>query len=176
MIKIENVEVIGWKSNVCDIQRTIVTLDITAPLYWWTEFDYEVNGITDSCSTIHQEFTKEFSLSDFSCEHLISDCIAHLTETISMLNQCREVYNNWNNIPKLGIDPQIKNKEDVRWQIIQLLPNSYNQKRTVVLNYWVLANTYKSFCGHKLDEWVEFCKCIKMLPGSEFITGEDKEE
>ena len=146
-----------------------VYMDITAPLYWWKEFDtYKVGTVANSCSTMHKIHEKEFTLDDFSCEHLIDDVTGHPTplkvlhSVIDMLNVCRECYLN------------TKNKIDW-WQMIQLLPSSYNQKRTVMLNYEVLANIYKSRKEHKLDEWRELCKWIEGLPYSEIITGGNKE-
>lgn len=162
-----------------------VYVDITAPLYWWKEFDtYKVGTVANSCSTMHKIAEKEFTLEDFSCEHLNNEpyhrewiesamvdedvTSSHkvwatpldiLKYTIEMLNAYRLNY------------IETKNKNDW-WQMIQLLPSSYNQKRTVMLNYEVLANIYKSRKNHKLDEWVEFCKWIETLPYSELITGE----
>lgn len=139
-----------------------VYVDITAPLYWWKEFDtYKVGTIANSCSTMHKITEKEFVLDDFSHEHLFIDdeAIDFLKHLVSGLNFYRTKY------------IQTKNK-DYWWQIIQLLPSSYNQKRTVMLNYEVLANIYKSRKDHKLDEWRDFCKWIKTLPYSELITGE----
>lgn len=139
-----------------------VYLDITAPLYWWKEFDtYKVGTVANSCSTMHKIADKEFTLEDFSCEHLQNSWLAHLKETIRLLNEARDAYN-WCNTDA---------KKDWWWQMIQLLPSSYNQKRTVMLNYEVLANMYKSRRNHKLDEWHTFCEWIESLPYSELITG-----
>ena len=146
-----------------------VYMDITAPLYWWKEFDtYKVGTVANSCSTMHKIADKEFTLEDFSHEHLFDFCpnsdtdsMTVLRYTIGWLNCCREKY------------LKTKDKEDW-WQMIQLLPSSYNQRRTVMLNYEVLANIYKSRCNHKLDEWVKFCKWIESLPYSKLITGEGK--
>ena len=144
-----------------------VYLDITAPLYWWKEFDtYKVGTVANSCSTMHKIAAKEFTLDDFSHEHLQEDSVAVLESVIHTLNVHREWFNN-----KVLDDPKID-----WWQMIQLLPSSYNQKRTVMLNYEVLANMYKSRRNHKLDEWVELCKWIETLPYSELITGKDKED
>ena len=159
-----------------------VYVDITAPLYWWKEFDtYKVGTVANSCSTMHKIHAKEFTLDDFSCEHLItnkdSDCydasyhwhsesantnlyatpLDGLKVIIGILNANREAY------------LETKNKE-YWWQLIQLLPSSYNQRRTVMLNYEVLANIYKSRRNHKLDEWHVFCEWIENLPYSELIT------
>lgn len=142
-----------------------VYLDITAPLYWWKEFDtYKVGTVANSCSTMHKIADKEFTLEDFSCEHLENSWLAHLKETIRLLNDARDAYN-WCNTDA---------KKEWWWQMIQLLPSSYNQKRTVMLNYEVLANMYKSRRNHKLDEWHTFCDWIEKLPYSELITGKDR--
>lgn len=136
-----------------------VYLDITAPLYWWKEFDtYKVGTVANSCSTMHKIAAKEFTLEDFSHEHLGYQSIRVLKDTIKVMNDFREEF--------------IKDHEKVNWwQMIQLLPSSYNQKRTVMLNYEVLANMYKSRRNHKLDEWHTFCDWIEILPYSELITG-----
>ena len=170
-----------------------VYVDITAPLYWWKEFDtYKVGTVANSCSTMHKIAEKEFTQEDFSYEHLDdiweyepevrdmaptielethTDKITNyvlgpdniLNLTIKMLNRCRDLY--------------LKTKEKTYWwQMIQLLPSSYNQKRTVMLNYEVLANIYKSRRNHKLDEWKDFCKWIEGLPYSELITRQLVEE
>lgn len=142
-----------------------VYLDITAPLYWWKEFDtYKVGTVANSCSTMHKIAAKEFVLDDFSHEHLQDDSVAVLESVIHTLNVHREWFNN-----KVLDDPKID-----WWQMIQLLPSSYNQKRTVMLNYEVLANIYKSRRHHKLDEWHTLCDWIEGLPYSELITGEKK--
>ena len=153
-----------------------VYVDITGPLYWWKEFDtYKVGTVANSCSTMHKIHAKEFDISDFSLEHL--ETIARFDEdgesyqpymvmksVIDCLNACRESY------------LKTKNKTDW-WQMIQLLPSSYNQRRTVMLNYEVLANIYKFRKDHKLDEWKHFCnEWITSLPYSEIITGIDPVE
>lgn len=161
-----------------------VYLDITAPLYWWKEFDtYKVGTVANSCSTMHKIAAKEFTLDDFSHEHLVDDLDVRieiggtdhrdtgpmevLCMTIDVLNHYREKYL-----------AAMKTKEytglpakDIWWQMIQLLPSSYNQKRTVMLNYEVLANIYKSRRHHKLDEWHTLCDRIESLPYSALITG-----
>jgi hypothetical protein len=165
-----------------------VYADITAPLYWWKEFDtYKVGTVANSCSTMHKIAEKEFEMSDFSCEHLnrkdyhrevITSAVVDEDETslhkvfatpldilkftIEMLNSYRTEY------------LESKDKNDW-WQMIQLLPSSYNQRRTVMLNYEVLANIYKSRKDHKLDEWRTFCSWIESLPYSEIITRNGKE-
>lgn len=143
-----------------------VYADITAPLYWWKEFDtYKVGTVDNSCSTMHKIAEKEFTIEDFSCEHLENSWLIHLKETIKLLNEARNAYN-WCNTDA---------KKEWWWQMIQLLPSSYNQRRTVMLNYEVLANIYKSRKNHKLDEWsVGFTEWIESLPYSELITGEEK--
>ena len=139
-----------------------VYIRITAPLYWWKEFDtYKVGTVANSCSTMHKIQEKEFTLEDFSCEHLYYDEYELLKEIIRVLNEDRKLY------------LESKEKNDW-WQMIQLLPSSYNQTRNVMMNYEVLANIYKSRKDHKLDEWREFCKWIESLPYSELIV--EKEE
>lgn len=136
-----------------------VYLDITAPLYWWKEFDtYKVGTVANSCSTMHKIADKEFTLDDFSHEHLGFQSVRVLKDTIKVMNDFREEF--------------IKDHEKENWwQLIQLLPSSYNQKRTVMLNYEVLANIYKSRRHHKLDEWHTLCDRIESLPYSTLITG-----
>ena len=201
MIKIENIDVYGWEAairgarnpmnswdrmdscynngefeigeNDYDLLRRLtiagpehrkwnrmvaVTMDITAPLYWWKEYDtYKVGTVANSCSTMHKIQAKKFEMSDFSVEHLRSLRVMH--EVIDELNFYRDKFN------------KDKKKEDW-WEMIQLLPTSYNQKRTAHLNYEVLGTMYHQRRHHKLDEWVEFCDTIKTLPYSEFITRE----
>lgn len=142
-----------------------VTVDITAPLYWWKEFDtYKIGTVANSCSTMHKIHAKEFTLDDFSCEHLIGGAVEHLERTIELLNQAREVYVNYDNYPLSQLDPKISCKKDVWWQMIQLLPSSYNQKRTIQLNYQVLKTMYHARCNHKLDEWHVLCDWMVTLP------------
>lgn len=141
-----------------------VYVDITAPLYWWKEFDtYKVGTVANSCSTMHKIAEKEFTLEDFSCEHLMEFVMIPFTKLIECLNVCRENY------------LETRDKK-YWWQVIQFLPSSYNQKRTVMLNYEVLANIYKSRKEHKLDEWREFCDWIEKLSYSELITGLENED
>lgn len=165
-----------------------VYVRITAPLYWWKEFDtYKVGTVANSCSTMHKIAAKEFTLDDFSCEHLM-DCrwlpmyapteysfssIDLLKLEIDVLNRYREKY-----IKMIDDAGSYKGmtKKDIWWQMIQLLPSSYNQTRNIMMNYEVLANIYKSRRGHKLDEWVDFCKWIEELPYSELITGGTNEK
>lgn len=152
-----------------------VYVRITAPLYWWKEFDtYKVGTVANSCSTMHKIAEKEFTLEDFSIEHIcIRQSMDVLKETIDTLNVFRGVYLNGGilryengNIKCFG-----KKDKEIWWNLIQLLPSSYNQTRNVMLNYEVLANIYRQRKNHKLDEWREVCKWIESLPYSELITG-----
>lgn len=146
-----------------------VYVRITAPLYWWKEFDtYKVGTVANSCSTMHKIAEKEFMLDDFSCEHLMGGYLEQMRRIIDDLNNARKYFT-------VG-DPFFSpgNKRDW-WQMIQLLPSSYNQTRNVMMNYEVLANIYKSRKDHKLDEWRNFCKWIEELPYSELIAGKTKE-
>ena len=143
-----------------------VTMDITAPLYWWKEYDtYKVGTVANSCSTMHKIQAKEFELDDFSYEHLLDNSLDVLVDVIDILNYHREAFNTYE-------DKYAHDKKDYWWQMIQLLPTSYNQKRTVHLNYEVLGTMYHQRRHHKLDEWHAFCDTIKTLPYSEFITRE----
>lgn len=161
-----------------------VTLDITAPLYWWKEFDtYKVGTVRNSCSTMHKIHDKEFTVEDFSNEHLIRDDdplmdsfesvfysdspINNLECTIDKLNECRCLF----------MDESVEDdKKQYWWQMIQLLPSSYNQRATIKLNYEVLRNMYFARKNHKLDEWRKFCKWIESLPYSELITATNEKE
>lgn len=135
-----------------------VYVDITAPLYWWKEYDtYKVGTVANSCSTMHKIHDRDFVLDDFSHDHLDELGMNHLVLTINNLNSYRYYY--------MG-----NKSKDIWWQMIQLLPSSYNQKRTVMLNYQVLKNMYHARKNHKLDEWVKFCEWIESLPYSELIT------
>ena len=148
-----------------------VMVTITAPLYWWKEFStYKVGTVANSCSTMHKIADKEFTLEDFSTEHLYFDELEFFKEIIDHLNGCRTLY------------LASKKEENARiqkndwWQMIQLLPSSYNQKRTVMCNYETLTNIYKSRKDHKLNEWKTFCNdWIKNLPYAGLITGEKGE-
>lgn len=144
-----------------------VYLRITAPLYWWKEFDtYKVGTVANSCSTMHKIHAKEFTLEDFSCEHLDDVSKELLEDIINHLNDMRVWYNETHN-------------KGHWWQMIQLLPSSYNQTRNVMVNYEVLANMYDARKKHKLDEWKDFCKWVETLPYAELITGpktKEKEE
>ena len=144
--------------------RRMITVycDITAPLYWGKEFDtYKVGTVANSCSTMHKIHEKEFTLEDFSHEHLMESSLLGFESMIEYIDACRQEYLN------------TKDKK-YWWQMIQLLPSSYNQKRTLMLNYEVLVNIYKWRKNHKLDEWVEFCKWIETLPYSEIITKKEE--
>lgn len=141
-----------------------VYVDITAPLYWWKEFDtYKVGTVANSCSTMHKIHDKEFTLDDFSCEHLNALSLDAFRHIVNYLNAARNAYN------------YTKDKE-TWYKMIQLLPSSYNQKRTVMLNYEVLVGIYKWRRNHKLDEWHTFCDWIEELPYSELITAYKEEE
>ena len=189
------------------MRMIVVYVDITAPLYWWKEFDtYKIGTVANSCSTMHKIAEKEFMLEDFSHEHLISEpydvdndelidgefedsgLVLVVNNDNGWLGQCYHTASGNKCVeylaPKILLDKYIisalnasreaylKTKDKKYWwQMIQLLPSSYNQKRTVMLNYEVLANIYKSRKNHKLDEWVELCKWIESLPYSELITG-----
>lgn len=166
------------------MRMIVVYLDITAPLYWWKEFDtYKVGTVANSCSTMHKIADKEFDVNDFSHEHIeeldgdeYNMSYDWLLRTADILNYYRKKYHTASE--KLSTDiTDAERKHTLAqqklfwWQMIQLLPSSYNQKRTVMLNYEVLANMYKSRCNHKLDEWHTFCDWIERLPYSELITG-----
>lgn len=151
--------------------RRMITVycDILAPLYWWKEFDtHKVGTVANSCSTMHKIAAKEFTPEDFSHEHLVPAYLDALKRTIDDLNSCREAYQ----------DKEVQKNpvwhKQVWWQMIQLLPSSYNQRRTVMLNYEVLANIYHYRKDHKLDEWRDFCQWITTLPYSEIITGSNQ--
>lgn len=153
-----------------------VYVDITAPLYWWKEFDtYKVGTVANSCSTMHKIAAKEFTLEDFSCEHLLDVTTSKDNESVyldGIYRTSRGVLLNiidcLNHFRKLYL--KTKDKK-YWWQMIQLLPTSYNQKRTIMLSYEVLANIYKSRRNHKLDEWHTLCDWIEGLPYSDMITG-----
>lgn len=165
-----------------------VYVDVTAPLYWWKEFDtYKVGTVANSCSTMHKIHAKEFTLEDFSYEHLLDgrgfklvydDCTLDLDREVDFhlrmaSRQLLElIINTLNYYRKIFLETKDKK---YWWQLIQLLPSSYNQRRTVMLNYEVLANIYKSRRHHKLDEWHLFCDWIENLPYAELITGKIEE-
>lgn len=148
------------------MRMIVVYCDITAPLYWWKEFDtYKVGTVANSCSTMHKIHAKEFTIDDFSHEHILHETFTGLVNPTTLLNGIVDALNQNR---KLYL--QTKDKK-YWWQMIQLLPSSYNQKRTVMLNYEVLNNIYNSRKNHKLDEWHDFCDWIKALPYSDLITG-----
>lgn len=136
-----------------------VQFDVVAPLYWWKEYDtYKVGTVADSCSTMHKIHEKEFTMDDFSCEHLLTNGRLLLSNTINILNLAREEF--------------LSSKNKIYWwQMIQLLPTSYNQRRTLDVNYAVLKAMYHARKNHKLDEWHTFCDWIETLPYSELIVG-----
>lgn len=162
------------------LRMIAVYLDVIAPLYWWKEYDtYKVGTVANSCSTMHKIAEKEFTLEDFSCEHLGvyipaekndgEECFQNLwpvlmQNIIAALNNARNYYLREN-------DPELK--KAYWWQMIQLLPSSYNQRRTLMLNYEVLANIYNARRNHKLDEWHTFCDWIEALPYAQLITGKE---
>lgn len=139
-----------------------ISMDITAPLYWWKEYDtYKVGTVANSCSTMHKIHEKEFTLEDFSYDHLNEKSLYMLNDTIKYLNAVREAF----------LDTKDK---DYWWQMIQLLPSSYNQRRTVTLNYAVARNQYHARKAHKLTEWHDYCKALEGLPYAELITMEGR--
>lgn len=134
------------------LRQIVVSMDITAPLYWWKEFDtYKIGTVANSCSTMHKISAKEFKISDFSCEHLTEPSMKYFTNIIEVLNYYRDVFKD------------TRDKE-AWWQMIQLLPSSYNQKRTITMNYENVMAMIKQRTGHKLDEWNEFVEELKKLP------------
>lgn len=157
----------------------VVYVDITAPLYWWKEFDtYKIGTVANSCSTMHKIHEKMFELDDFSHEHLAPISLAALNRTIIALEYYRCLYVNGGddldeNENKIRYEPNSKHAWD---QMIQLLPSSYNQKRTIQMNYEVLVGIYKWRKNHKLQEWHDMCDWIETLPYSELITGEKDEQ
>lgn len=161
-----------------------VYLDITAPLYWWKEFDtYKVGTVANSCSTMHKISDKEFDVNDFSHEHIeeldgdeYNMSYDWLLRTVDILNYYRKKYLETKTKPMKEEAKRAPLMKTYWWQMIQLLPSSYNQRRTVMLNYEVLSNIYKSRKGHRLDEWKAFCKWIETLPCSKLITGPSAEE
>lgn len=156
------------------MRMIVVYTDIVAPMYWWKEFDtYKVGTVRNSCSTMHKIQAKEFTLEDFSCEHLDGFSLEVLNRVIVALNISRNDYLENN---KDRYEFMEKTRKYDWWQMIQLLPSSYNQRATVMLNYEVLSNMYHSRKNHKLDEWKTFCKWVETLPHSELITGETLNE
>ena len=151
------------------LRQIYVSVDITAPLYWWKEFDtYKVGTVANSCSTMHKVTEKEFTLDDFSCEHLTKGSIAILEDIIKALNEARIWYVSWdymNEKDRANFDSGITCKKDIWWQIIQLLPSSYMQKRTVTMTYENIYAMRQQRNGHKLDEWrIDFFNWSDELP------------
>ena len=146
------------------MRMIMVYVDVTAPLYWWKEFDtYKVGTVANSCSTMHKIHAKEFTLDDFSCEHLINGSSKIILKgVIDLINQYRNQFLDTNN-------------KEYWWQMIQLLPSSYNQRSTVMMNYETLTAMYRWRRTHKLDEWKTFCDWIETLPYAELITGGENE-
>lgn len=156
-----------------------VTCDVIAPLYWWKELDqYKVGTVTNSCSTMHKIHAKEFTLDDFSHEHLDQDNYNLLKSIIANLNSYRNIYNNGGYIeyPDAGRKVFMPKDKNIWWQMIQLLPSSYNQRRTVQLNYQVLKTIYNARKDHKLDEWHSFCHWVEALPYFKEICLEKKKD
>lgn len=157
-----------------------VYFDITAPLYWWKEFDtYKVGTVANSCSTMHKIADKEFTRDDFSYEHLLGDDTVpdhDYQSSTYVLDMVIRSLNFWRNEYLNGTESGIPKDKRWWWQMIQLLPSSYNQRRTVMLNYEVLANMYKSRRHHKLDEWHTFCDWVESLPYSELIVGKEADK
>ena len=146
------------------LRQVFVAMDITAPLYWWKEFDtYKVGTTANSCSTMHKIQSREFTEDMFSCEHLTTYSMKNLQSTISMLNLYRKLYNECHN-------------KDYWWQMIQLLPTSYNQRRTVTMNYENVLAIIHQRSGHKLDEWNDFVKVLTNLPGIDVVLGGEPQE
>lgn len=154
------------------LRQICVSMDITAPLYWLKEFDtYKVGTTVNSCSTMHKIHAKEFELDDFSHDHLVPDGIRLLEHIIEALNYARDVYLNFDKYYKDGeLVSEVTCKKDVWWHMIQLLPSSYNQRRTVTMNYENVVNMIHQRTGHKLDEWNEFVEVLKDLPYIKEIT------
>lgn len=148
---------VGGQPHRKYLRQIFAVMDITAPLYWWKEFDtYKVGTTANSCSTMHKIAAKEFTLSDFSTEHLVGKSVAALQNVLDVMNLEREHY-------------LAAKDKDCWWQLIQLLPSSYNQRRTVSMTYENVMNMLDYREGHKLDEWREFCKILKQLPYVEVI-------
>lgn len=157
------------------LRMIIVSCDITAPRYWWIEFDtYKVGTVSNSCSTMHKITERDLTLDDFSHEHLDGYGVKLLESVIHEINRARRFYTHYAEYTVKYGKCDV-NKKDYWWQMIQLLPQSFNQRRTVQMNYAVLRNMYEYRKDHKLDEWRLFCKWIEELPYSELITGKREE-
>ena len=159
------------------MRMIVVYVDVTAPLFWWKEFDtYKVGTVANSCSTMHKIHAKEFVLDDFTHENLRPRALNILMETIKELNYWRDIFLNGGTDDSDGTVRVFEPKDKEAWrQMIELLPSSYNQMRTLMFSYEVLANIHKSRRNHKLIEWHKFCDFIEQLPYSEFITGKVSE-
>ena len=156
-----------------------ISMRITAPLYWWKEFDtYKVGTVSTSCSTMHKIQEKEFSLDDFSCEYLVSESIANLEDTINLLNKFRAYYNEYDvkNHFYIDNDSQIVDKKVIWEQMIQLLPSSYNQTRNITMNYENALSMYRARKSHKLDEWRTFCSHLEILRYGFLIVDGDSDD
>lgn len=152
-----------------------IAMDIVAPLYWWKEFEtYKVGTVANSCSTMHKIAAKSFEIADFSNEHLMDSSMCCLEYIIEKLNFWRTNFIIQSN-PETA-DKDAMSAKDCWWQMIQLLPSSYNQRRTVTLNYAVARNQYHARKNHKLDEWLDYCKMLEKLPHSDLITMEAQKE
>ena len=155
------------------LRQIFVSMDITAPLYWWKEFDtYKVGTVANSCSTMHKIAAKEFELDDFSHEHLLNESIELFKTTIDSLNQWRNKYITASKIDDIVGADLLPSKKTLWWQMIQLLPSSYNQKRTVTFTYENVITMIRQRTGHKLDEWNDFVEILKGLPYVAEITEE----
>lgn len=159
------------------MRQIMVCIDITAPLYWWKEFDtYKVGTVANSCSTMHKIASKEFELDDFSHEHLLDESIKLLQTNIEELNLWRGKYLIASKIDNILGTDLVPSKKTIWWQMIQLLPSSYNQRRTWTGNYENLFSMYHQRKNHKLDEWHQFCDWIETLPyANELIVGDSND-
>lgn len=157
------------------LRQIFVSMDITSALYWWKEFDtYKVGTVANSCSTMHKIHAKEFELDDFSHEHLLDESIELFKTNIDELNSWRNKYIIASKIDDIVGEELLPDKKTLWWQMIQLLPSSYNQKRTITMNYENVVTIIKQRTGHKLDEWNKFVKILKSLPYVKEIIGDDK--
>ena len=155
------------------LRQIFVSMDITAPLYWWKEFDtYKVGTVANSCSTMHKIAAKEFELDDFSHEHLLNESIELFKTTIDSLNQWRNKYIIASKIDDIVGADLLPSKKTLWWQLIQLLPSSYNQRRTITMNYENVITMIRQRSGHKLDEWNDFVDLLLKLPYVSEICGD----
>ena len=160
------------------MRMIVVYVNVVAPLYWWKQYDtYKIGTVTNSCSTMHKIAENEFDRRDFSCEHLDNRGLEMLDNQIEMLNDYRKIYNKgYSGVQGNEVIDIQKHDKRFWWNLIQSLPSSYNQKRTIMVNYETLINIYNARKTHKLDEWREFCEWIEQLPYAELITGVEKNE